>query len=304
MEEHVPTLAVVGSGRRVPVRGRLYVGRECAGVEPERRLIVEDPRVSRSHLELHLGFDGQVVAFDTSSNGTLLNGLRLDRAVPTPLADGDVLAVGDTQLQFQAAPATLAGRASRTTVLERGKMLMVLVAADVIGSTELAERTASDSVATVMGELFSALSEPLARHRGTLSHIAGDAMLAVWDVGRDEQGADRAVAYALEASSMVDAIAPTLPLRAAGGSPLRMGWGVSLGQVSISHLARGRSTVLGDPANIAFRLADLAGRDGRPDVLVTAEVSALVQRPVRLGPEAPLPVKGRNTPVFVRAVQR
>jgi class 3 adenylate cyclase len=301
-----PTISIVdGGGEAVPVAGRLYVGRECPGVDPEKRLLVDDPRVSRSHLEIHIEDEGTAVALDMSTNGTLLNGLRLERAVATPLTDGDVLTLGDTKLEFHA-PRTASGvrRVSRTTVLAGGRMKMVLVAGDLIGSTAIAERTSSEAVADVMGQLFKALGARVTQHRGTLSHLAGDAMLAVWDLGRDEHAADRAVTFALEAAEYVAETAPGLPIQGADGAPLKLGWGVTIGEVSISHLARGRSTVLGDPANVAFRLADAAARDGRADVLVTTEVSALVRRPVALGPETALAVKGRTTAVNVRSVAR
>jgi class 3 adenylate cyclase len=306
--EDRPTIAIVAGGEPgspIHVHGRFYVGRECAGVDPAQRLVVDDPKVSRSHLELHVEPSGDVTAIDLSTNGTLLNGLRMDRAIPVDLADGDRLVLGDTELEFRAGRRDDDAPPGRpvTTLMEPGRMRMVLVAGDIIGSTSLAERWSSEAVAGVAHRLFTALGERLAVHRGMLSHLAGDAMLAVWDLGHDTQGADRAVAFALEAAALVERTAPDLPIRHADGSALAMGWGVSLGDVALSHLARGRSTVLGDPANVAFRLADFAGREGRPPVLVTGDVAALVKGPVSLGPESPLTVKGRETPVTVRALQ-
>jgi adenylate cyclase len=40
----------------------------------------------------------------------------------------------------------------------------------------------------------------------------------------------------------------------------------------VSRLTGMLVTVLGDATNVAFRLSGLAGRDGRPDVLVTDAV--------------------------------
>jgi class 3 adenylate cyclase len=300
-----PTIAVVGEDRVVAVKGRLYVGRECPGVDENRRLLVEDPSVSRNHLEIHVDAEGQAVAFDTSTNGTLLNGMRLERAVPVPLASGDVLSIGETKLEFQApAPPSGVARKTRTTVLSAGGMRMVMVAGDLVGSTAIAENTSSEAVASAMSDLFKRIGARVTAHRGTISHLAGDAMLAVWDSNRDEHAADHAVAFALEAAELVAETAPGLPIRGPDGSPLRMGWGVAIGDVSMSHLTRGRSTVLGDPVNVAFRLADSAGRDGLPEVLVTSEVAELSRRPLRLGSETPLAVKGRTTVVNVRSVHR
>ncbi len=54
---------------------RLFVGRECAGIRASRRLVIPDPEISRTHLEIRLHAEAdQAFVIDTSSNGTLLNG--------------------------------------------------------------------------------------------------------------------------------------------------------------------------------------------------------------------------------------
>jgi hypothetical protein len=47
------------SVRTVPVFDQLFVGRECAGISDWRRLVIDDPEVSRSHLEDPLGLRGR-----------------------------------------------------------------------------------------------------------------------------------------------------------------------------------------------------------------------------------------------------
>lgn len=59
-------------------------------------VVIDDPKVSRDHLELRL-HGGAVVAADLgSSNGTTLNGQRLTQ--PTRLRDGDTLVFGSARL--------------------------------------------------------------------------------------------------------------------------------------------------------------------------------------------------------------
>jgi hypothetical protein len=75
---------------RLPLDRRAVVGRD-----PGCDLVLVDPRVSRRHLEI-VPENGIVRFRDTgSSNGTRLNGVRVERG---ELALGDVLAIGDSEL--------------------------------------------------------------------------------------------------------------------------------------------------------------------------------------------------------------
>ncbi|MEP4651918.1 MAG: adenylate/guanylate cyclase domain-containing protein [Ilumatobacter sp.] len=74
----------------VSVRGPLVVGRECDG------LLLADPQVSRRHLSLDVA-DGRVVVTDLgSTNGSTIDGRRLDR--PTALGPGNVVRCGETTI--------------------------------------------------------------------------------------------------------------------------------------------------------------------------------------------------------------
>src|SRR5215813_6596234 len=76
-------IANTAGQRHVPIFDQLFVGRECAGISERRRLVIADPEISRNHLEIRLDAIGdEAFVIDTSSNGTLLNGVRLERAVP------------------------------------------------------------------------------------------------------------------------------------------------------------------------------------------------------------------------------
>ena len=66
---------------------------ECAGVVP-------DLQVSSFHCKIQLEKTGWTVSDLDSSNGTFLNGAPITSA---PLGDGDIVRVGDTNLQFVAA---------------------------------------------------------------------------------------------------------------------------------------------------------------------------------------------------------
>jgi anti-anti-sigma factor len=86
----------------VPPTGLLIGRRADAGVP------LDDPEVSRRHAEV-LDRDGRLVLVDLgSSNGTLLNGQRVQGEAP--LADGDVLQIGRARLTVRLRPARAAAR--------------------------------------------------------------------------------------------------------------------------------------------------------------------------------------------------
>jgi pSer/pThr/pTyr-binding forkhead associated (FHA) protein len=60
-----------------------------------------DVNVSRRHAEVREDGDGYVVVDLGSTNGTLLNGHRIQRE---PLADGDTITLGSTDVVFTIGP--------------------------------------------------------------------------------------------------------------------------------------------------------------------------------------------------------
>ena len=66
-----------------PLVERLFVGRECAGVDDAHRILLSDDlAVSRNHLEIRVDPEqSRAVVVDTSSNGVRVNGIRIERAV-------------------------------------------------------------------------------------------------------------------------------------------------------------------------------------------------------------------------------
>ena len=100
------TLTIVegnGARRGVPVAGRIVVGRDPAG-----DLVIQDPEVSARHA-CFAPADGGIAVEDLgSSNGTFVNGTRLDGACQ--LQPGDRVQLGATVIEVAqgsgGAPAT------------------------------------------------------------------------------------------------------------------------------------------------------------------------------------------------------
>jgi class 3 adenylate cyclase len=294
------TLAPGTAGERtVAVGGRLVVGRAPAGVEAAQRLVVEDPAVSREHLELRVDAAGGVVLIDTSTNGTRVNGRRVERGEPIALRDGDAIELGAARLAFRAPrlPDAVVD-AVRATLRTPSAVRLALVAGDIVGYTALTEQHGGDAVAVATDALFGELRELVHAHGGTVAGYNGDAILAGWEAEGD---AGAAVAFAVAAAALVPRRAEALALRAADGTPLRMGWGVTLGAASSARPSPASEALHGDAVNLAFRLSGLAARDGHAPVLVAEEAVRAAPDAAGYGPLLELVVRGRQAPAAVRA---
>ena len=69
------------------------------GRHPESNMVLADPNVSRNHAEIRPQGEQYAVIDLGSTNGTRVNGVRVDKQV---LQDGDELAFGNTRMRFEA----------------------------------------------------------------------------------------------------------------------------------------------------------------------------------------------------------
>ncbi len=303
MPEAASTVIVVQPGtpgeRTVPLSERLFVGRECAGIDDAHRLVLSDDTVSRQHLEIRLDHDeDRAVVLDMSTNGTRVNGTRIERAVPIPIRPGDRLQVGGTVLEFRSDRFFSAGQTDRgRTTPYVSNTSMVLVVGDLVGYSTISEVTDSSVMLSSLEVLWDGLR--LMEYGGTLNSYAGDALFAVWESDAVEHAAAHARDFVRDANRHVIETAPTLPLRTADGAPVRMGWAVVLGKVAVSTLTHAQPAVIGDTTNLAFRLSGRAARDGLPEILVNAPArEVLGDRYVWTDPHT-VTVKGRTGEVVV-----
>ena len=300
--------------RSVPVYDWLVVGRECAGIEERRRLLIDDPAVSRTHLELRLDFNlDQAWLTDHSTNGTRLNGQRMERSVPVRIKPGDRVRLGGAELQFRSrrfAATAVSGVPGVGQDLNTIRAItvtdMIMVVGDIIGFSTIAETTDDRFLLENIDRLYAELRRILSQHHGTLSNYVGDAFFATWEADADaaSDAARAALSFAVEAAETMPRIAAGLGLRDPGGGPVRMGWGVAAGPAAVSQLTGMLVTVLGDATNVAFRLSGLAGRDGRPDVLVTGAVHHATTASFAFTPPSAISVKGRTQAVEVLGASR
>ncbi len=88
--------------------------RTTIGRSARNDLCVEDPFASRLHAEVKRRGDSYFISDLGSANGTLMNGTRL--TVPLQLGDGDIIRIGETEIEFSERADTSPSR-SRTSIL-------------------------------------------------------------------------------------------------------------------------------------------------------------------------------------------
>jgi len=95
--------AGLGMGSLVlPSGGRVYIGDVPVSIGrlPECTVAVNDSNISRRHAEVRVTPTAFVVVDLGSTNGTMVNGIRI--AGEQRLRDGDIVSVGSTHLRFEA----------------------------------------------------------------------------------------------------------------------------------------------------------------------------------------------------------
>ncbi len=162
-------------------------------------------------------------------------------------------------------PALVAQLAERPEQVRLGgevKELTVMLC-DMRGFTTLSEGYSNDpqGLTRVIGRFFTALSEPVLHHKGTIDKYIGDALMAFWNAPLDVPGHEEEACRA--SLAMLDALAALNAALAAetpeGERPVQLGIGIGLntGNCFVGNMGaqeRFDYSVLGDPVNVASRL--------------------------------------------------
>jgi DNA-binding winged helix-turn-helix (wHTH) protein len=93
------TCRILWDSRTIP----LSEGPNVIGRDPAATVFVDSSTVSRRHAVIVVSADGATLEDLASKNGTYLRGRRV--FAPTPLADGDELAVGSARMSFRSSVA-------------------------------------------------------------------------------------------------------------------------------------------------------------------------------------------------------
>ncbi|HEX8279843.1 MAG TPA: adenylate/guanylate cyclase domain-containing protein, partial [Chthoniobacterales bacterium] len=192
--------------------------------------------------------------------------------------------------------------------LKGARRPVTVLFSDLVGFTNLSERSDPEQLVSHLNELLSAMVNVVFENNGTLDKFIGDAIMAVWGNVRSEGAAQDAKAAAHTALGMRRALKELNDRwRTEGRMGLGMGMGINHGEAVVGNIGsyapheRLDPTVIGDAVNLASRLEALTRTYG-VDILVGEAAVALIKDDFHLRSVARVQVKGKTVPVSVSSL--
>jgi pSer/pThr/pTyr-binding forkhead associated (FHA) protein len=176
-----------GEGKTLPVESSCTIGR-CAS----NCVVLLGEKVSRKHVLIHIQEGNEFWISDLgSSNGTYLNGRRLDQ--PRALFDRDQISIGPHRLAFRQP----AGRhrpsrhqlSSEATICDSRHECGWLLLVGLESATHLAGSLPAGQITSVMASWHERSKEIIERSGGTLNKYLSDGFLAFWPDRRSDRPA-------------------------------------------------------------------------------------------------------------------
>ncbi len=293
----------------------LEIGRKPGSPTGPRKLVLAIPEVSSLHAELRPGEKGWSIRDMSSTNGTRLNGNTLTAGEEYLLKNGDHIKVAQIDLIVnlpESAPQRNDDGAEHQedeherTQLHIKLMTATILVADIRAFTTLSEHF-TDQPQIVMQaaqRVFSRFHDEIRKQNGQVEKIAGDAVMAYWQ-GDDRPGADFNVcafngcSAALKIKEAVPNIVNNTEYWPFPDYPLQVDIALATGPVAAGVLGGGKSSmaVLGDTANLAFRMEKLISPDRPGDIIVDGPTYEPVKNRFIFEGLGSQTVKGRQRPV-------
>lgn len=289
--------------RQIMITDRICIGRTCKGMAAQKRICLEDPRVSRDHAEI-VWTAGCLQIVDNSRNGTWINRSRMSAGAARRLADGDRIGVGDYEFLVRLPTAEIDrgddGPATELTKVASVSEVITALMADIRGFSAYAQHHSSAEAHGMIKTIFDVFSEIVEHSNGTLKDYAGDAIFAFWE-HRFKDAAAQAVQGCRAAQQQMNVFTDlrvALAERYADADKLQIGWGITTGPITLSSLGSRASdlAVVGDCVNLAARLSGLANKEIPESILVCTRTAALVEGRFALQDLGRHAIRGRQGP--------
>ena len=174
--------------------------------------------------------------------------------------------------------------------------------ADIRGFTAISEKENPEKIVGLLNRYFSAMSEIIFEHGGTLDKYIGDGLMALFGAPNvSEEDALNAVKAAVKMQKRLRTLNDEL--RHEGLSEISVGIGLHTGVATVGYIGsekRSEYTAIGDTVNLAARLQDIA-KGGQIIMTEAAHEASGGRIPVNV--LDPLTVKNRVEPVKVLEVR-
>jgi adenylate cyclase len=174
--------------------------------------------------------------------------------------------------------------------------------ADVRGFTRISEHAPPERVVQILNRYFTAMTEIIFAHGGTLDKYIGDGLMALFGApAATPQDAANALSAAVAMQRQI--VTLNHELRAADLHEINVGIGLHTGEATVGYIGserRSEYTAIGDTVNLASRLESNA--QGGQILSSYAVIEAAPDHGYTLRPLPPISVKNRIQPVSIYEV--
>jgi adenylate cyclase len=175
---------------------------------------------------------------------------------------------------------------------------ITILFADIRGFTRISEHAAPERIVGLLNRYFSAMTDIIFAHGGTLDKYLGDGLMALFGAPTTTpEDASNSLNAAVAMQRRILGI--NLELQAEGFPELGVGIGLHTGEVTVGYIGserRSEYTAIGDTVNTASRLESNA-RGG--EILISDATAKAAHSRYRLKPRDPINVKNRERPVVL-----
>jgi adenylate cyclase len=170
--------------------------------------------------------------------------------------------------------------------------------ADIRGFTRISEHAPPEKIVSLLNRYFSAMTDIIFAHGGTLDKYLGDGLMALFGAPTTTpEDASNALNAAVAMQRRLLGI--NAELRADGLPEVGVGIGLHTGEVIVGYIGserRSEYTAIGDSVNTASRLESNA-RGG--EILISDATAKAARSRYKLEPREPIMVKNREQPVML-----
>jgi adenylate cyclase len=179
---------------------------------------------------------------------------------------------------------------------------ITILFADIRGFTRISEHAAPEKIVDLLNRYFSAMTDIIFAHGGTLDKYLGDGLMALFGAPTaTPQDAANALATAVAMQRRMISI--NSELRDEGFPEIGVGIGLHTGEVTVGYIGserRSEYTAIGDAVNTSSRLESNA-KGGQ--ILVSEATAKAAKSRYELTAREPINVKNREQPVPLYEVQ-
>jgi len=175
---------------------------------------------------------------------------------------------------------------------------ITILFADIRGFTSISEHAPPEKIVGLLNRYFSAMTDIIFAHGGTLDKYLGDGLMALFGAPTTTpEDASNALNAAVAMQRRLLGI--NMELRQEGLSEVGVGIGLHTGEVTVGYIGserRSEYTAIGDSVNTASRLESNA-KGG--EILVSDATAKAARSRYKLHPREPITVKNREQPVIL-----